>query len=71
MKAHVGFSSEVDMELVRVSKYKELQEWEKCVTHLIDEMHIKEDLAYDKVTGALTGFTSLGDTNEHLLKVRT
>ena len=69
VKAHAGFSSEVDMELVRVSMYKELQEWVKCVTLLIDEMHIKEDLVYGKVTAALIGFTSLGDTNEHLLKV--
>ena len=30
--------------------------------------HTLEDLVYEKVTGALIGFTSLGDTNEHLLK---
>ena len=69
IRACVGFSSEVDMELLRVANYRELQEWEKCVVLLIDEMHIKEDLVYDKDTGALVGFTSLGDTNEHLLKV--
>lgn len=69
ISAHIGFSGQVDMELLRAANYKELQEWEKCITLLIDEMHLKEDLVYDKVTGALIGFTSLGDTNEHLLKV--
>ena len=39
-----------------------------CTPH-IDEMYIKEDLVYDKYTGALVGFTNLGETNEHLLKV--
>ena len=39
-----------------------------CFT-LKDKMHIKEDLVYDKDTGALVGFTFLGDTTEHLLKI--
>ncbi len=69
IRARVGFSSEVDTELLRTANYRELQEWEKCIALLIDEMHLKEDLVYDKDTGALVGFTSLGDTNEHLLKV--
>ena len=32
----------------------------------MDEMHIREDHIYDKHTGALLGFTSLGDINSHL-----
>ena len=36
------------MELLRIANYKELQEWEKRVTLLIDEMHLKEDLVYVK-----------------------
>ena len=35
---------------------------------LMEEVHIKEDLVYDKHSGALVGFTNLGDTNNHLLK---
>ena len=31
------------------------------------KMHIKEDLAYDKHTGKMIGFTNLGDINNHLL----
>ena len=30
-------------------------------------MYVKEDLVYDKHTGALTGFANLGDINSHLL----
>ena len=29
-------------------------------------MHIREDLVYDKHTGALLGFTNLGAINSHL-----
>ena len=32
-------------------------------------MHIKEALVYDKHTGALIGFISLGDVNDQLLKI--
>ena len=34
---------------------------------LLDEMHIREDLVYDKSTGQMIGFTNLGDINNHLL----
>ena len=31
----------------------------------MDEMHIREDLVYDKHTGALIGFANIGDINCH------
>ena len=34
----------------------------------MDEVHIKEDLVYDKHEGTLVGFVNLGDTNNHLLQ---
>ena len=34
---------------------------------LLDEMHIREDLVYNKRTGRMIGFTNLGDINKHLL----
>ena len=34
---------------------------------LLNEMHIREDLVYDKHTGRMIGFTNLGDINKHLL----
>lgn len=36
---------------------------------LIDEMHIREGLVYNKHTGELVGFVDLGDINNHLTKV--
>ena len=34
----------------------------------MDEMHIKEDLVYNKHSGELIGFVNLGDINSHLLR---
>ena len=34
----------------------------------MDEVHIKEDLVYDKHKGTLLGFVNLGDTNSCLLQ---
>ena len=35
---------------------------------LLDEMHIREDLVFDKHTGAMVGFGNLGDISEHLVQ---
>ena len=32
----------------------------------MDEMHIKEGLVFDKHSGELIGFTSLGEMNDHI-----
>ena len=53
--------------LVQAAKIKSCAEREKCVVLLLDEMHIREDLVYDKHTGELIGFTNLGDIANHLL----
>ena len=42
----------------------------KYVILLLDEMHIKESLVYDKHTGDLIGFTDLGEINSHLLALQ-
>ena len=34
----------------------------------MDEVHIKDDLAYDKHQGNRVGFVNLGDTNSHPLQ---
>ena len=44
------------------------EEWQKCVVLVFDEMHIREDLVYDKHSGALIGFANLGEINSHLLE---
>jgi len=35
---------------------------------VVDEMHIKHDLVYDKHSGALIGFVDLGNTNNQILE---
>ena len=49
-----------------VADVAQVEDWQKYVIILMDEMHIREDLVYDKHTGVLLGFTNLGDINSHL-----
>ena len=42
------------------------EEYEKLVV-LLDEMHFREDLIYEKHSGTLIGFSNLGEINTHLL----
>ena len=44
----------------------ESEDWQKNVILILDEMHIREDLVYDKHTGALIRFANLGNINHHL-----
>ena len=66
-KASTEFSDDVDKMLVDAAKLTELEDWQKAVGILIDEMHIKEDLVYFKHTGQLCGFANMGDIYKHLL----
>lgn len=66
--ASTGFSNDIDHMLMSVAKLDKIEEWQKIVGILIDEMYIREDLVYNKHTGQLSGFANLGEINEHLLK---
>ena len=65
-EAAPGFSSEVDSMLIKATEVDTCCERNKCVLLLLDEMHIREDLVYDKHSGELVGFTNLGSINSHL-----
>ena len=67
VNATVGFSNEVDVQLSRAAKLESCESHEKCVIMLMDEMYVKEELVYEKHSGALVGFVNLGDINSHLL----
>lgn len=43
---------------------------EKNVFLIMDEMHVKEDLVYNKHSGELIGFMNLGEMNNHLTKLQ-
>ena len=62
----IGFSAEVDSDLAHVADLS--QDLSKYVTLIIDEVHIKEDLVYDKHEGCLIGFVDLGSINNQLLE---
>ena len=67
IKPSAGFSADVDTQLYHAAKLDSCEEREKYVILLLDEMHIKEDLVFDKHSGELIGFINLGDINSHLL----
>ena len=66
IRAHAGYSSDVDLQLIRAANILSCPEWHKFVILLIDEMYIREDLVYNKHSGRLIGFTDLGSINNHL-----
>ena len=68
VEASTGFSSEVDKMLIQAAKVDTCPEREKNVILLLDEMHIREDIVFDKHSGAMIGYTKLGDINDHLLQ---
>ena len=64
-----GFSTVVDKQLMEAAKVTKAEEWEKCVILIMDEMHVQEDLVYDKHSGALMGLVNLGHTKSALAPV--
>ena len=54
--------------LVNAANLTSCPEREKYVILLLDEMHIRQDIVFDKHTGEMIGFCNLGDVNEHLLQ---
>ena len=46
-----GFSADLDMQLIRDSHINTLENYQRQVCLIADEMHIKEGLVYNKFTG--------------------
>lgn len=57
----------MDAQLCSAAKLDKCEERDKCVLLLLDEMHVKEELVYDKNTGELVGFVNLGEIDTHLM----
>ena len=66
VSTNIGFSDEVDKQLVDMMDLS--QERNRYIVLVMDEIHIKEELVYDKHLGTLVGFINLGETNNHLLQ---
>ena len=65
--AKTGFCTEVDRDLLDVAFLN--NELNRYVMIIMDEVHIKNELVYDKHQGCLVGFTDLGNTNNRLLEM--
>lgn len=68
LESTLGFSDAVDKHLMQVAKVNEIEDFQKCIAVIMDEMHIKEDLVFSKHSGNLIGFTNLGNINDLLLR---
>lgn len=66
--SNIGFDAKIDEQLMIEAKSDSLQEFQKYVVILVDEMHIKDDLVYDKHTGDVIGFVNLSNVNNHLMQ---
>ena len=62
----IGFSAEVDQNLLDVAFLN--NKLNKYVFLIMDEVHIKHDLVYDKHEGCLIGFVNLGEVNNQLIE---
>ena len=64
----IGFFDDIDQQLMDAADISSLSGYQRCVAVIMDEMHIREGLVYDKHSGALLGFTDLGDVNNLLME---
>jgi len=62
--AKIGFSIEADRQLVDLLQQK--NDLAKYGVVLCDEMYVKQGIVFEKSTGALFGFTDLGEVNNQL-----
>ena len=60
--ASTGFSKHCDLHLLDLLQCEDTN-LSKYITLVIDVMYVKEGLVFDKTTGALIGFSDLGDVN--------
>ena len=67
VQASTGFSSKVDQMVIDAFELKSCPERDKCAIILIDEMHIRQDLVFDRSSGKMIGFANLGEINNHLI----
>uniref|UniRef100_A0A1X7TUN1 Transposable element P transposase-like RNase H domain-containing protein n=1 Tax=Amphimedon queenslandica TaxID=400682 RepID=A0A1X7TUN1_AMPQE len=67
LNSSAGFSNELDEQLLRDMNVPTLQEYQKYVGLLGEEMYIRERFLYDKSTAMLVGYYNMGNINNHLL----
>ena len=63
-----GFNIDVISRLVQHVKFDEINEFEKNVSLIFDEMKIKSGVVFSKTTGKLVGFCEMGEINDEIEK---
>lgn len=66
-KEQLGFQKELLVQLAKEAK--DLEDSRRYVSLIFDEMKVKQDLVYDKYSGHIVGFVSLGSINDELTKL--
>ena len=66
IKAGVGVQADVTKQLLYVSKMNTLEDYQKYVALVFDEMKIKEGIVYDKNECKVVGFVDVGGINNKL-----
>ena len=61
-----GFSVDTDLQLLDLLKDQKPAHLAKYVTVILDEMYVKEGLVFEKSSGAIIGYSDLGDVNNIL-----
>ena len=56
-----GFCNSIDDRLIQDASFDGVADWQEHVVLIFDEMHIKEDLVFNKTTGLLKGFIIVCD----------
>ena len=69
IKSRVGFQADVNVELSKIAKVDDCEDFEKNVGIIFDEMKIKDKLVFDKRSGKVIRWVDLGDFNNELLKI--
>ena len=60
---------DVDEELVKEAKLKDLPNWKKHVVVLLDEMKLKKIFVCDKHEANVVGFVDVGDFNNQIIEL--
>ena len=69
MKSDARFSESVDRDLLKEAKIDSVDDFQKHVCLIFDEVRIKEDLVYDKHSCRIIGFVNLGNFSDELLEL--
>ena len=61
-----GFSVDVDEMLIKALRANSCPEQQNCVLLLLDEMHIRQQLVFDKHSGSISGYVNNSEIVNHL-----